>query len=126
MSTHKTYIVCGGHADENGGPHHGHLRWHSTKVDTAQEHEQAVVESASNRLLLQPHEQTNASNRNPSRILCANEHLYDPAGRAALCTATKQRACFGRIAHLVSKMSAVPELKLSQELLVSGDSADWE
>ena len=99
------------------GAHHHRLvpidlRWHNTKVDTAQEHEQVVVELASNRLLLQPHEQTNASNRNPSRILCANEHLYDPAGRAALCTATKQRACFGRIAHLVSKMSSVPELKL--------------
>jgi len=30
------------------------------------------------------------------------------------------------LAESVSKMSAVLELKLSQELLVSGDSADWE
>ena len=56
----------GAHRGENGGPLHGELLRHNTKLHAALEPNHAVLEPLSNRLLLQPHEQTQ---RNPSTVL---------------------------------------------------------
>ena len=70
---HKTYIkiavIYGAHRGENGGPLHGQLRRHNNKLHAALELNHAILEPSSDRLLLQPHEQTNASQRNPGTIL---------------------------------------------------------